>query len=61
MSRHRGDRVVQITSGQRGVVEGWKGMLVLVYWGTHDNRQYRDWVHGDDLMHVDAYDLLEQR
>jgi hypothetical protein len=30
--------------GRHGIVEGWKGDRLLVYWGSANGRDYRDWV-----------------
>lgn len=53
MSRwHRGDRVVALPTGQRAVVDGWKGNRVLLHFGTIDRREVRVWF--DDVEVVPA-------
>lgn len=41
---HRRDRCFYRVTGQRGIVEGWKGNMLLVYWGFNSNQAFRDWV-----------------
>lgn len=41
---HRGDRCLVRGTGQRGIVEGWKDNLLLVFWGSMNGQDYRSWV-----------------
>jgi len=50
---HRGQRVVRFNTMQRGVVEGWKGDLVSVWWGSANGVVYRDWVPAVELILAD--------
>jgi len=52
---HRGDRVVHIPTQRQGVVEGWKGDAVLVWWGSLDRRPIRDWVPAAETVLTDGY------
>jgi hypothetical protein len=51
---HRGDRCRVREDGRHGIVEGWKGDRLLVYWGTANGRDYRDWVPEVDCDWVPA-------
>ena len=47
---HRGDRVLHRPSGQRGIVEGWKGGKLLVFWGVNNKQEFRDWVSDEECV-----------
>jgi hypothetical protein len=52
-----GDRVVVVPVRQRGIVRGRKGPLVMVHFGTADNREVWAWYPAVDL--VPAADYVE--
>ena len=47
---HRGDRVLHRPTGQRGIVEGWKEGKLLIYWGTNNQTEARDWKDDDECQ-----------
>ena len=61
---HRGDRVFHRPSGQRGVVEGWKGNQLCICWGLQQVAQgyIRSWVNDEDCAWEPApMDVLDKK
>lgn len=54
---HRGDRVLCRSTGQRGIVEGWKDGRLFVYWGTDRGRDCRSWVELADAEPATGVEL----